>query len=652
MTIYLRRVVEDNMEANVREKRIIKNHPTWIPLIQKHGELIAALSSGVIILTTWSLTNYLPHSLWISLHIIAFLIGGFAEGKEGILDTIENKKLNVELLMIIAAIGSAAIGYWTEGAILIFIFAFAGALETYTLNKSNAEISSLMNLQPEEARLIMDGKEQFKPVNELTVGQEVVIYAGERIPADGKIISGMTSVDESAITGESIPVEKALQQEVFASTVALDGTITVEITKLAHETVFQKIIDMVQTAKDEKPPTQLFIEKFEGMYVNIVLITVLIMMFLPTLLFDWTLTESIYRAMILLVVASPCALVASIMPATLSAISNSAKQGVLFKGGVHAENLSNMKTIAFDKTGTLTHGTPKVTDVYVNPSCDAFEIHEAVGAIENESTHPVAIALRDYTLSTLQRETYEVKVKNMQTIHGQGVTGTVSNKTWFIGKRKFAGNELKNEPFFHTRDQDWAQEGKTIVYVGVEERIVAIYALKDTVRPEAKKMITALQQDGIETMMLTGDIELTAKAVAEEIGISSYQAECLPGEKVKRIKKAQEEGEKVAMVGDGINDAPALATADIAIAMGEGTDVALETADVVLMKNNLAKINDSINISKRMNRIIKQNIFFSLSVIMILIASNFFQVIDLPLGVIGHEGSTILVILNGLRLLK
>jgi len=628
-----------------------KNYSFWQKLFV-HRELVAAITSGVIILTTWSLTNYLPHSVWITLHIIAFLIGGYAEGKEGILDTIENKKLNVELLMIIAAIGSAAIGYWTEGAILIFIFAFAGALETYTLNKSNAEISTLMELQPEEARKIIDGKEIFVPINTLEIGDQIHVYASERIPADGKIAIGMTSIDESAITGESVPVEKEIGDEVFASTVALDGTITIEITKLAHETIFQKIIDMVQTAKDEKPPTQLFIEKFEGMYVNIVLITVAIMMFLPYLLFDWTLTESIYRAMILLVVASPCALVASIMPATLSAISKSARNGVLFKGGIHAENISHMNMLAFDKTGTLTHGTPVVTDTLIHPSFDANTIHIAVGAIESESLHPVAVAIRKYTLEKLGLEKFPVKVTDMQTVSGKGVSGVVDGKTWFIGKKYFATEDMGNEPFFESQDTFLAEDGKTIVYVGYENQIVAIYGLKDTVRPEAKQMIADLHEANIKTMMLTGDIELTAKAVANETGIADFHAECLPGEKVEKIKQAQEEFGQIGMVGDGINDAPAFATADIGISMGEGTDVALETADVVLMKNNLTKINESIKTSKKMNRIIKQNIFFSLAVIILLIISNFFQVIDLPLGVIGHEGSTILVILNGLRLLR
>src|SRR5699024_6635310 len=271
-------------------------------ILIKHGELIAALVSGAIILITWSLTNVIPHTLWVVLHIIAFIIGGYAQAKEGITDTIENKELNVELLMVIAAIGSASIGYWTEGAILIFIFSLAGALETYTLNKSNQEISSLMELQPEEARTIQDGIEKMVPVSELQIGEVIFVRASERIPVDGKVIKGSTSVDESAITGESVPVSKQFDAEVFAGTVALDGSITVEVTKPTDDTIFQKIIEMVQSAKDEKSPSQLFIEQFEGTYVKVVLITVVIMMFLPYFLFGWSLTESIYRAMILLVV--------------------------------------------------------------------------------------------------------------------------------------------------------------------------------------------------------------------------------------------------------------------------------------------------------------------------------------------------------------
>jgi len=621
--------------------------------LSKHGELIAALMSGAIILITWSLSNLIPHSLFVMLHIVAFLIGGYAQAKEGLIDTIKEKELNVELLMIIAAVGSAVIGYWTEGAILIFIFALAGALETYTLNRSNKEIQSLMALQPEEARIIENGKEKMVPVSQLKIGEVIYVRASERIPADGKIVNGTTSVDESSITGESIPVTKEYESEVFAGTVALNGSITVETTKHANETIFQKIIEMIQSAKDEKSPMQLFIEKFESTYVNAVLIIVVIMMFLPYLVFGWTLTESIYRAMVLLVVASPCALVASIMPATLSAISKSAKNGVLFKGGVHLENINQMNVIAFDKTGTLTNGTPEVTDVYIHPEYDEATVHEIVGAIEAESTHPLATAIKSFALNYLDKETFGIELEHMETVSGLGVIGTLANEKWFVGRKQFVSNKgMENTFYFDDKDDQLASEGKTIVFVGHQNKVIAMYALKDTVRKDAKEAVAMLKKRSIKTIMLTGDNEITAKAVAKETGINDYVAGCLPNEKVDYIRDLIKEHEKVAMVGDGINDAPALALSDLGIAMGEGTDVATETADVILMKNDLSKITSSIDISSKMNRIVKQNVFFSLTVIVVLIISNFFQAIDLPLGVIGHEGSTILVILNGLRMLK
>src|SRR5699024_4827576 len=616
-----------------------------------HLELIAALVSGLIILLTWSFSSHISSTWWVILHITAFVIGGFAKAKEGIEETIKYKQLNVELLMIFAAIGSAMIGYWTEGAVLIFIFALAGALETYTLNKSNKEISSLMELQPEEAVVIIDGTERIIPVTQLKVGDKILVRASERIPADGTIVKGHTGVDESAITGESIPVSKGLNQEVFAGTVALDGSIFVEITKPADETLFQKIIQMVQSAQDEKSPTQLFIERFEGTYVKIVLAVVIIMMFLPYLFFGWTLTESIYRAMVLLVVASPCALVASIMPATLSAISNSAKNGVLFKGGVHVENLSHVNVVAFDKTGTLTNGVPEVTDVYVNNNYGETDLLTIVGAIENEAIHPLAQAITKYSNEKTNRSLKSVDVSDMTTVSGNGVSATVDGEKWKIGNDTFVGEE-KAAHFNEGMRKDLAEKGKTIVLVKQEAQVVTLLALKDTISKDAKQTVQQLRDKGIHTVMLTCDNEITAQAVAEEVGIDEYIAECLPDEKVTHVKNLRKQYENVAMVGDGINDAPALASANVGVAMGQGTDVALETADVVLMKNDLSKIKNTIDLSGRMNRIVKQNVFFSLAVIFVLIVSNFLQVIDLPLGVIGHEGSTILVILNGLRLLK
>jgi Cd2+/Zn2+-exporting ATPase len=621
-------------------------------LIEKwkvHAELIAALLSGVLIATGWILDKNDAGTPSIVAFILAFVIGGFAKAKEGIEETIENKELNVEMLMIFAAIGSAIIGYWTEGAILIFIFAVSGALETYTMNRSHKEISSLMELQPEEALRISDGMEELVPVSQLNVGDLILVKPGERVPSDGKITKGQSTLDEATITGESVPVSKGMQDEVFAGTVNLNGSITVEITKPSHETLFQKIIELVQSAQSEKSPSQLFIERFEGTYVKVVLAVVVLMMFLPHFLLGWSWTETFYRAMILLVVASPCALVASIMPATLSAISNGAKHGILFKGGVHLENLSHIQAIAFDKTGTLTKGRPEVTEVIVKDGLSKEAVLLSIASIESHSNHPLAQAIVNYTKATLEQPIFSPD--SLEDVAGWGVKATINQDNWKIGKADFVGKEAAQD-FANGAALALAEEGKTIVYAEKNGEVVGLIALKDVVRQVTKQAIDDLRQLGIYTLMLTGDSEKTAKAIAGESHLNDYIAECLPEQKVDELKKLKSRFQTVAMVGDGINDAPALATASVGIAMGEGTDVALETADVVLMKNDLSRIAEAIRLSQRMNRIIKQNVIFSITVIMFLIASNFLQFLDLPYGVIGHEGSTILVILNSLRLLK
>ncbi|MFS0820435.1 heavy metal translocating P-type ATPase [Bacillus sp. 1P02SD] len=625
-----------------------KEPSPFLEKVKLHGELIAALTSGVLIAIAWILSHFEQNTASIVLYLLAFVIGGYAKAKEGISETIAEKELNVEMLMIFAAIGSAIIGYWNEGAILIFIFALSGALETYTMNKSHKEISSLMGMQPEEATLIQNGIEQVVHVSSLQIGDTILVKPGESIPADGKLLKGETNVDQAAITGESIPVHKSLGDEVFAGTVNLRGSIIVEVTKPNEDSLFQKIIKLVQAAQTEKSPSQLFIEKFEGKYVKIVLIAVGFMMFLPHFLLDWTWTETLYRAMVLLVVASPCALVASIMPATLSAISNGAKRGILFKGGAHLEQLGNLKAIALDKTGTLTKGKPVVTDIIVGDSMEQSEFLQVVASIENQSTHPLAGAIVAHAKSNSQEL---LSIHGIEDIPGFGIKATVDEATWLIGKAELVGNEAASA-FKNGVAKQLATEGKTIVYVKTGDDIAGILALKDVVRDDTVSAISALKNLGIFTVMLTGDGEKTAESISKESHVDQYIAECLPETKVDHIKELISKYETVAMVGDGINDAPALATANVGIAMGQGTDVALETADVVLMKNDLPRIAEAVKLSKRMNRIIKQNVIFSIAVIMLLIVSNFFQVIDLPIGVIGHEGSTILVILNGLRLLK
>ncbi|PGL72679.1 heavy metal translocating P-type ATPase [Bacillus sp. AFS055030] len=622
------------------------DHVESTSFLSKHGELIAALVSGVLILIASFVKND-SSIMSIILYVLAFCIGGYAKAKEGIEDTIAEKELNVEMLMIIAAVGSAAIGYWTEGAVLIFIFALSGALETYTLNKTNKEISSLLSLQPQTAIRLVDDVEEVVGIKSLNIGDYILIKAGERIPADGQIVKGETLVDEAALTGESIPVVKNLNDEVFAGTINIKGTLVVEITKHSDETLFQKIINLVQTAQSEQTPSQQFIEKFEGVYVKGVLIAVLLMMFLPHFALDWSWTTTFYRAMILLVVASPCALVASITPAVLSAISNGAKSGILVKGGIHLERLGVLKAIAFDKTGTLTIGKPEVTGFEKVEDFDRTALLSIVASIEKYSTHPLAAAIVEYAMK--QGITVSSSFEQIDDHPGFGVSAILNGTEYRVGKKEFV--TMKQNPLIQF-EQQWEQEGNTIVYVGTQDQVVAIFSLKDLVRNESKQALSTLNKLGVQTVMITGDSEQTAKAIAAESEINEYFASCLPDEKVSIVKKLKDNYGQVAMVGDGINDAPALATANVGIAMGGGTGVALETADVVLMKNDLTKISKAITLSKRMNKIVKQNIIFSLSIIAFLICSNFLQIIDLPYGVIGHEGSTILVILNSLRLLR
>ncbi len=636
------KLAKPDMDPNMANfPKNILNNPT-------HLEFTLAIASGILIAIGWLSDKMGRETLAVTLFIASFLIGGFFKAREGITETIKNKTLNVEILMILAAIGSGIIGYWEEGAILIFIFAMSGALESYTTSKSHRELTALMDLQPQEAWLIKNGSEIRVPVEQLQVGDHILVKPGEQIPADGVIVNGKTSIDEATITGESIPVYKTVQDEVFAGTVNTSGAITVQVTKPNHETLFQKVINLIKQAQAEQTPQQQFIERFEAVYVYVVLIATGIMMFLPYYVFSWSWEETFYRAIVLLVVASPCAVVASITPALLSAISNGARNGILFKSGNHLEALSHLKAVALDKTGTLTVGRPEVTDFVVDKSMQDQELSilQAVASIENQSNHPLAQAIVRFAQK--RNITTFLETDYVEDVTGWGIRGKINEDIWKIGKKDFMD---ESERWLKLVDQ-FAEDGKTAVLVQKNEQVVGILALKDQLREHAKAAISTLKSLGVKPIMLTGDNDSTARKIAADVGVSDYFSECLPDEKLEKIKEIKETIGTTAMVGDGINDAPALATADIGIAMGEGTDVALETADVVLMKNNLLKIPQAIKLSRKLNRIVKQNLTFSVAVIILLIISNFTTGIDLPFAVIGHEGSTILVILNGLRLLR
>ncbi|MBB5174120.1 heavy metal translocating P-type ATPase [Texcoconibacillus texcoconensis] len=613
-----------------------------------HRELTFALFGGLfmVIAFLFDQTGY----LWTAttIYAISYLIGGYYKAKEGLTDLFQDKSLNVELLMIIAAIGAASIGYWGEGAVLIFIFALSGALETYTLQKSESNLSALMELAPHEANLLSgNGETNVVPVKELKIGNHILVKPGERVPADGEIVSGTSTVDESAITGESMPVHKNEGGVVYNSTMNQRGVLTVSVTKEDEDSLFQKMIALVQEAKESRPPSQRLIEKLEGPYVIAVLALVLISFLFTYLALGWTFETALYQAMVLLVVASPCAVVASIMPAMLAAISNGAKQGVLFKSGIYLEQLSKMKAIAFDKTGTLTEGNPRLTDVRLKEGIDETDVYNAIASIEMRSDHPLASAIINGMKE--RQDISFVEPTDFEDTPGWGIAAGVDGYTWRIGKKAFMTGDTAR---FSYIEKEWSNTGKTIVFVERDEEVLAALALSDIVREHTRATVAAIQDKGMHTAMITGDQEATAKAIANDISLDTWLANRLPEDKVEAVETLQNDYGKVAMVGDGVNDAPALAKADIGVAMGSGTDVALETADVVLMKNDLTKMNEIIHLSKRLNRIVAQNLIFSMSVIILLVIGTFFQNVSLPLGVVGHEGSTLIVIANGLRLLR
>ncbi len=616
--------------------------PFWRPL-KMHGELIAAIVCGALIILA-----YLLPKASVPLLILAFIIGGFAKAKEGITELVQKRSLNIEILMIAAAIGAGLIGYWEEGALLIFIFSLSGALETYTWNKSERDLSELIRLQPDQATRIQNGTYETVPVQALAIGELVLVKAGERFPIDGIVVQGESEVDEAPITGESIPVWRKAGDPVRAGTLNRSGSIVMEVTMRAQDTLFQKIVRLVQEARQDRAATARFIEKFEKTYVKVVLAAVALMFVAPPYLFNWSWEETWYRALVLLVVASPCALVASVSPAVLSALSRSARNGLLIKGGSHLERLADIKVVAMDKTGTITTGEPEVTDIWIRDVRDQSELLACVASLERHSAHPLASAIVRWAD---EHNLPDIPLSDVQDLPGKGITGIVNGVPWKVGSAEYVGKK-EAEAFLQTKASRDALHGKTVVFARDDQGIALAVALQDGLRREAKQAVQALKNQGIRVVMITGDRADVAHSLARQAGFDEVFAEALPDEKMQIVSKLRRQYGPVLMIGDGINDAPALAKADVGAAMGAGTDVALNTADLVLVKNNLCKISEAIRISKKMNRIVKQNIFFSISVIILLVAVNFLQFLSLPLGVIGHEGSTLLVILNGLRLLR
>lgn len=632
-----------------------------------NAEVVAALGSGLLMLVAW-LTSQWSEPLSVVLYVISYAVGGWVKAKEGVETLLKDRDLDVNLLMIAAAMGAAAIGYWNEGAMLIFIFALSGALESYTMERSRKDISSLMELQPETALRIEKGEMVSVSINKLEIGDLILVKPGELIPADGKIYRGSSSVNQASITGESVPVDKSVGDEVFTGTLNGEGVLYIEVTQSAESTLFAKIIKLVEEAENEVPELQRFIKRFESMYARVVVIATVALIVLATPVLGWDWDTTFYKAMVFLVVASPCALVSSIMPAMLSAISNRARKGVLFKGGAHIENMARTAVVAFDKTGTLTLGTPVVTDFIAGEGWDRHELLGISASIERMSKHPLALAI----VQSAEKEGAELQqVENGQSITGWGMQAEVEGITWRIGKSDIldqptidphsgAASTQKELSALEENRQHWLSirnmlesEGKTVSVILKGDHIAGMIALQDAVRPQAAMAVKRLQQLGIKVAMLTGDRKATADVIAKQSGVDMVFSDLLPEDKVTHIKELRARYGHVVMVGDGVNDAPALATATVGIGMGvSGSGTALEVADAVLMNDNIDEIAGTVKVARRVQRIVKQNMIFAIIVILTLIAANFIQGVALPLGVIGHEGSTILVILNGLRLLR
>ena len=573
--------------------------------------------------------------------ILAIGIGGYQQTKEGLIDTFKNKHLNVELLMILSAVGACLIGFYQEGAILIFIFSLSGALEEFTLDQSQREIRALMELQPSTAlKLDEQGNTIEVLLDDLVVGDTIMVPTGGIIPIDATILQGISSIEEAAITGESLPVEKSVGASVFGGTLNISNPLVLTVSSDSNNTLIQKIVKMVEDAQQFPSKTALFIDRLEDTYARIILIAVSLAIIIPVVIFKESFDAAFYKAMILLVVASPCALIASVTPATLSAISNAAKKGVLVRGGIHFEKMMDVNAVAFDKTGTLTHGLPSITDILLDDEADVV----AVLALEMYSSHPLADAIvkgirKSYPDANLPL------VSDVEEVAGHGV---VHGATYRIGNLKHMS---QSDNQFIKSSEALAQEGKSLVFVERDDCVIGLIALSDEVRKDAQDLVAWLHDQGIQTIMITGDNEKTAANIASVIGIDRVIASCLPDQKAAVVQSLEKEYGTVVMMGDGINDAPALANASIGVAMGGGTDVAIEAADIILVKDDISNLRFTIELSRKLKSIIIQNIIFSFAVIALLVISNFMDLVNLPLGVIGHEGSTILVILNSLRLL-
>ncbi|MFS7424630.1 heavy metal translocating P-type ATPase [Carnobacterium maltaromaticum] len=591
------------------------------------------------------------------LFIFAIFIGGYSLFKEGFKNLLKFE-FTMETLMTIAIIGAAFIGEWAEGSIVVILFAVSEALERYSMDKARQSIRSLMDIAPKEALVRRSGTDRMVHVDDIQIGDIMIIKPGQKIAMDGHVVKGYSAVNQAAITGESIPVKKNIDDSVFAGTLNEEGLLEVAVTKRVEDTTISKIIHLVEEAQGERAPAQAFVDTFAKYYTPAIIVIAALIATVPPLLFGGNWETWVYQGLSVLVVGCPCALVVSTPVAIVTAIGNAAKNGVLVKGGVYLEEIGGLKAIAFDKTGTLTKGVPVVTD-YIELT-EATNIQQnknytIMAALEQLSQHPLASAIIKYG-ETREMDLTSINVNDFTSITGKGIRGTVDGNTYYVGSPVLFKELLASQftDSIHRQVSNLQLKGKTAMLFGTNQKLISIVAVADEVRSSSQHVIKRLHELGIEkTIMLTGDNQATAQAIGQQVGVSEIEGELMPQDKLDYIKQLKINFGKVAMVGDGINDAPALAAATVGIAMGgAGTDTAIETADVALMGDDLQKLPFTVKLSRKTLQIIKQNITFSLVIKLIALLLVIPGWLTLWIAIMADMGATLLVTLNGLRLMK
>ncbi|MAU00570.1 MAG: cadmium-transporting ATPase [Anaerolineaceae bacterium] len=629
--------------------------PAFLPhWVQERWTLILVALAGIFFLVGWVGETFfnLPETIALVFFVLAYVAGGYDIATHAIPGLLKGK-FDTDVLMLAAAAGAALLGEWAEGAFLLFLFSLGHAGEHYALDRARNAINALGELMPKTARVKVGDDIQERPVEQVRVNDVVVVRPGDRIPVDGEIVRGSSAIDQSAITGESAPVNKAEGDEVFAGTINQENSLDIKVSKLAQDNTLSRVMQMVAEAQEQQSPTQQLTQRFTAKFVPAVLIFVALVIVVPPLVGWMSWQDSFYRAMLLLVAASPCALAIGTPASVLAGIAQAARNGVLIKGGVHLENLGGLSVMAFDKTGTLTEGKFKVTDMVSLNGTDTDDLLRIAAAVEQQSNHPLALAV----VRAAQEKGLDLPPANgLENVTGRGVKSEVGGKPVLIGSLK-----LFRETNGHTLENDVVQtverlenEGKTTMAVSEDGRFLGVLALADTPRPNVKETLQALLDLGVKKLvMLTGDNDDVARQIGREVGVTDVRAELLPEQKLTAIKELQQEHGDIAMAGDGVNDAPALATATVGIAMGgAGTAVALETADVALMADDLSKLPFAVGLSRATRSVIRQNLIISLGIIGLLIVTSVLGVVDLSGAVVLHEGSTIIVVLNALRLLR